>query len=214
MNLPHPQKPEILGPIRRHLRQGTHAAHVALNHHPMLSGIIHPGYPLSRYQALLAAYLPLYSGLEEAIEGFIGKHPGGFDYAPRRKRHLLESDLQFFGHSAAPSPTPIPLIQSQAELIGVLYVIEGSTLGGDFIARLITRHLGIDASRGCEFFNAYGTKTQERWQEFCAFIETATNDPSLSATAAQRAISTFALFRQALDHAATELGLSCTPEAG
>jgi len=214
MNAPHPAKSPAPGPIRRHLRQSTHAAHIALNHHPVLSGIIHAGYPIARYQALLAAYLPLYIGLEKAIEQFISQHPSTFDYAPRRKRDLLASDLQFFGYSATPLTLPVPPIESQAELIGVLYVIEGSTLGGDFIARLITQNMSIDAGRGGEFFNVYGAKTEERWQEFCTFIESCEHDTTFSETAAQRAISTFELFRQVLDRAANQLGLCYTSEAG
>lgn len=205
---------EAAGPVRQFLRQHTHAAHVALNHHPMLSGITHPGYPLLRYQALLAAYLPLYAGLEAAIEQYLSAYPAVFDYRPRRKLHWLVSDLAFFGHHPAPTPAATAPISNLAELIGVLYVIEGSTLGGGLIARLITQHLGIDANRGGAFFNAYGVDTQTRWQGFCVFIETIAAYPAQQALAAQRAVATFKQFQQALDRAAEQPGLCAEPEAG
>jgi heme oxygenase len=205
---------EAAGPVRQFLRQHTHAAHVALNHHPMLSGITHPGYPILRYQALLAAYLPLYAGLELAIEQYLSAYPPVFDYRPRRKLHWLVNDLAFFGHHAALTPAATPPIGNLAELIGVLYVIEGSTLGGGLIARLITQHLGIDAEQGGAFFNAYGVDTQTRWQAFCTFIETIAASPAQQALAAQRAVTTFKQFQQALDSAAEQPGLCAEQEAG
>jgi heme oxygenase len=185
--------------MRLCLRKHTHAAHVALNHHPMLIGITQPGYSLPRYQALLAAYQPLYAGLEAAIEQCIRQYSPAFEYQTRRKLPWLMSDLAYFEQPVTEKIADIPPINNLAELVGVLYVIEGSTLGGGMIARLITQHLGIDANRGGAFFNAYGADTEARWQAFCAFSEVSADDPAHQRLAALRAEDTFRLFQQALD---------------
>ena len=201
MSAPRPPATEAPGPVRLLLRQRTHAAHTRLNHHPMLSGITQPGYPISRYKALIAAYQPLYAGLEQAIEDAIATCDLAFDYRVRRKLPWLNRDLDFLTHTVQATPAPIPPITGLGELVGVLYVIEGSTLGGGLIARQIAEHLGLTACAGGAFFHAYGAETQTRWSDFCRFMETLGTDPGALTCAAQRAEDTFVLFHQALDAA-------------
>ncbi|MBF04795.1 MAG: hypothetical protein CMP76_16055 [Flavobacterium sp.] len=56
--------------------------------------------------------------------------------------------------------------------LGVLYVIEGSTLGGKIIANLLKRQLNLDDCSEVSYFNSYGEATDEMWNNFKQYIAT------------------------------------------
>lgn len=92
------------------------------------------------------------------------------DIGNRRKTALLEKDLELLGmdHTAIGQ---IPLCAmatdlSAAQAMGMLYVIEGSTLGGAVIARHIQKTLGIDAGNGAAYFQPYGQQAGSYWKAF------------------------------------------------
>jgi heme oxygenase len=64
------------------------------------------------------------------------------------------------------------VIDGIGHLAGVLYVIEGSTLGGQIIVRHLERNLGLTRESGARFFHGYGADTEAHWQEFCVWLET------------------------------------------
>jgi heme oxygenase len=90
------------------------------------------------------------------------------DLFQRRRVEALESDLRALGvEPLAPMPAPEPL--SVAEALGALYVIEGSTLGGQVIMRSLQ---GTDFEAGAtRFFDAYGPRTGAMWKAFCGALE-------------------------------------------
>lgn len=50
--------------------------------------------------------------------------------------------------------------------IGIMYVVEGSTLGGRFILKNIQDALGYDETNGASYFAGYGNKTGSHWKKF------------------------------------------------
>jgi heme oxygenase len=62
-----------------------------------------------------------------------------------------------------PAPSTI------AELVGVLYTVEGSTMGGQSIARCL-REGGFDRLP-MRFFSGHGGHANARWHEFLAFAD-------------------------------------------
>ena len=161
--------------IRTLLRQATHADHVRLNRHPLLCRLTQPDLTLTEYLRIVEAYAHFYRCVEARI---LQAAPApGFCYEARRKSAWLDSDLKQLG-KRMPGPPPlaeqywdIGPINGSGELAGVLYAIEGSTLGGQVIGRHLARHLGLHADSGARFFNAYGDQTQSRWQDFCLWLE-------------------------------------------
>lgn len=189
---------------RHLLRQRTQAAHLALNRHPLLAGLVQPGYPLESYRLLLAAWFHFHRALEASIEAFVADTPV-FDYAMRRKLPWLVADLRALDVAPdtprfSPSRPPRRIeIDSVAQLAGVLYTLEGSTLGGQVIARHIAVTLGLNAQRGARFFNGYEDRTEERWNQFVTFLETACADATTRQQAGIAATATFAALRELLD---------------
>lgn len=156
--------------IRMILRQATHHHHVALNRNPMLSPIMEKRISLLEYKHLLQAYLPLYERLESIISRALADYLPEFDYSQRFKTAWLHQDLLVMTcelRNSVEIESYRPCEPSNAsELIGLLYVLEGSTLGGQVISRLISQRFSIGAETGLRFFCGYGLQTQALWEEF------------------------------------------------
>ncbi len=52
----------------------------------------------------------------------------------------------------------LPVINSLGRLVGALYVLDGSTLGGQLISRQLNQHLGLTLNTGARFFTAMANK--------------------------------------------------------
>ena len=91
----------------------------------------------------------------------------------RRKTPLLAADLAFFGrHPAAlPRCSELPRAANAAETVGVMYVLEGSTLGGQLLSRHFERLLSVRPGAGGTFFAGYGAGTGSMWRAFCERAE-------------------------------------------
>lgn len=190
---------------RLFLREGTHAEHVRLNQHPLLRGITRPDYPMSMYKLVLVAYFHFYGAVEDAIDRTLDSLEVSFSYAPRRKLQWIRDDLEKLGIDPEdarflPATPLIPLaVMNLGQLVGVLYTIEGSSLGGQVISRHLATHLGLMPANGARFFFGYGEQIPEFWREFEMFIDaTLTNDEAKNG-ARDYARKTFALMERILD---------------
>ena len=78
------------------------------------------------------------------------------------------ADLLAFG--VEPSGLPLclerPRPRTRAEAFGVLYVVEGATLGGQVLSRHLEETLGLGSANGARFFHGYGSRTGAMWQAF------------------------------------------------
>lgn len=85
---------------------------------------------------------------------------------------LLALDLLVLGTDAASLPvcTHLPLIASDAEAVGALYVVEGSALGGAVLARLAGRRLELAQDTGTAFLSG-SAGLSARWKAMVATID-------------------------------------------
>jgi heme oxygenase len=60
----------------------------------------------------------------------------------------------------------VPELESVSQGIGCMYVLEGSTLGGQIISRHLKETLAITPETGGAFFASYGPELGNRWKEF------------------------------------------------
>jgi heme oxygenase len=193
--------------LSQFLRARTHAAHERLVGHPLLAGLMQAGYPLRSYWLVLAVYFHFYRAMEALIESASDRLKSGFDYAPRRKHGWLCQDLVDSFHLDPedvfwrPVRRFVPLrIEDRADLVGVLYAIEGATLGGQAISRqLKLGQPGITAEHGGRFFHGYGEQTTPRWNEYLQYAEASCPDAAQREKAAQAALAVFAEVEAALD---------------
>jgi heme oxygenase len=89
------------------------------------------------------------------------------------------------------------------ELIGMLYVIEGSTLGGQLISKHLVNYQGITSETGGCFFGGYGENTTALWTDFIRFSADIDGDDAQCQAAKNSACQTFRYFTHILDDFST-----------
>lgn len=130
------------------------------------------------YTALIAFFYSYFGGLEKAIEQHLDQ-TRFTDYHTRRKAELLANDLNELG-TASPllaTGNQLPVINNHQQALGALYVIEGSTLGGQIIGKMIAKQLPALGNHGLSFFNGYGDDTMPMWERFKLVINQPENLP-------------------------------------
>ena len=103
----------------------------------------------------------------------------------RQRKHLLELDLAWFGVTERDDSRPrLPEINGLPSLLGAMYVMEGSTLGGQLIARHLEMKLDLSEGRGYAYFRGHGAQTGPMWKEFCEMLTTRIDDDQTDAVVA------------------------------
>jgi heme oxygenase (biliverdin-IX-beta and delta-forming) len=148
------------------------------------------------YVGFLARFCGIYQPLETLIMAAPEWQHVDFDARARCKAHHLYSDLVTLGYTpedfrTLPLCTDLPTIQHFAHVIGCMYVLEGSTLGGQLITRHMRSRFGFDETHGCRFFSSYGAQLGPMWKAFGAFVETQAHDQAFCDAAVAAASDTF-----------------------
>lgn len=149
-----------------------------------------------RYQRFLERSYGFISACERRID--VNGAPPALRLADRLKSELLRSDLERFGHttaslSALKSPSTLPPVESWPAALGYFYVVEGSTLGGQIIARHVRATIGSEQPVG--FLSGGRSEVALRWKQMLAVMmgEMANDAAERDVTAA--AAQTFELLR-------------------
>lgn len=183
--------------ILDHLRAHTATAHQALENEVKIADRVQN---LENYRHLLERFY----GFHLPFEGKIGKVKGweatGYNPRLRLKSPWLRKDLEALGlEEEAIQQLPVcpllPEMRTLAQGFGCAYVIEGSTLGGRHIAKLLDSGSGEGLPR--RFFQSYGEEVGPRWKEFCARLEQfAAGNPQSEPEILWAAQQTFTCFHQ------------------
>lgn len=178
--------------ILQRLKLETHQWHVALESRVDIQRRIQQR---DSYRELLAAFYGFYAPLEQRLSAAAVNDEIGLDFSERTKFPWLTNDLQALG--ADPSSTPqcndLPQLSDGAAALGCLYVLEGATLGGRYVTKML-QPLGITASAGGAFFHSYGEATRQKWAEFqAAVVEFSTTEKRAERVVAT-AVATFQCF--------------------
>ncbi|WP_460928065.1 biliverdin-producing heme oxygenase [Pseudomonas sp. MC6] len=187
-------------PVLQDLRAGTAELHIALEKRlPFFSDTLDTQAFVRLVQAYYGFYLPLENALlrSDAI-------PAGFDLTPRLKASTLRTDLHALGVSAEalqglPQCEQLPVIDSSSACLGVLYVLEGATLGGQILRREISSRLGLEADNGAAFLDIYGAATGRRWRDFIEYLGSRPMSVAERAAVVTAAQTTFSSFEHWLE---------------
>ena len=189
--------PRLATPARATLRHETHEAHARLEETMRL---VAPDLTLAEYVDTLERYRQIYVALEHQIDQHARTlASAGVDWDARRKLPLLRRDLEVLGATARARPDLLPVetggcTETFAHVMGCLYVLEGSTLGGRVIARHVGRVLGLSRESGASFFHVYGDSLTDQWRSFCDGLERSLPDEAARQRASAGANATFQLF--------------------
>ncbi len=164
----------------------------------MLAPLIQPELTVAQYGSALTALHGVYAQAEAWVLEFLEEHPGFFDYESRRKLPALESDLNTLGRTPLTFNLQITVEPTIGGLVGILYALEGATLGGQFIA--CNLRLIHGANLPMRFFSGYGDQSQQRWEEFLQFADSQCPLAEYE-VAANAAVSIFNVIKMHLDHA-------------
>src|SRR5690606_31769173 len=136
-------------------------------------------FTLEEYRALLTKYLGFYRAFEAYLHsGADACWPATRFYTERpRKQQWLQNDLSALGAGgclpdyATPADDFASLFPCAFSLLGAVYVIEGSMLGGRILTRHFAEILGLTPEHGLQFFNGYGAQTKAHWQALLQLLE-------------------------------------------
>jgi heme oxygenase len=151
------------------LRSETAALHALLDATLQVGQIDRAG-----YRRLLERFFGFYEPFERCAPCYAD--PRWLDGVDRRKTNWLVEDLQALQLSGPqianlPRCSAFPPIQTEAQQLGCMYVIEGSTLGGVHIARSVLPRLNITPDTGGHFFSSYGPAVGRNWRAVLQALE-------------------------------------------
>lgn len=132
--------------------------------------LMDPQLDRNRLVAVLTRLHAFWTAAEAGLDAWAARRPDDAEavaWSRRRRAHLFAADLRALG--AAPTDgerARLPPVEDTDQALGRLYVLEGSTLGGTFIARHLATltTLGPDVRLGA--FSPYGDETGAMWHAF------------------------------------------------
>lgn len=151
--------------ILRALRDRTRAEHDAID---ASLGLMSEALTREEYSRVVARFCGFWNPLEAALLETLDLAAVVPDLQRRVKAPLLEHDLQMLHVEMVDVATRarLPRLDTVAAALGVLYVLEGASLGGRVIERHVQHVLGINRDNGARFFHGYGEETPLMWRTF------------------------------------------------
>lgn len=125
------------------------------------------------YENLLVKFYGFYSPIEEKLLRF---EPDllnlGLNLRERLKTKVLIHDLELFKNVSSKIKfcSQLPAIENVFQVMGVLYVLEGSTLGGQVIHHHLLEKNDFADKEMLRFHFVYKEQTMDMWEKFKATL--------------------------------------------
>jgi len=154
--------------ILSRLRNETAEAHASLEAMAQIESCMTDE---AKYRDLLGQFYGYYAPMETILEERLNGDGEALGLADRRKAAWIASDLDILGLDAktVAISADLPDLKEIGHAYGALYVLEGSTLGGRTISKMMENTSIPETAR--RFFNGYEGDTGKKWKEFCAALE-------------------------------------------
>ena len=151
------------------LKTKTALSHKQLESLPVSSHILSPNMKMDDYAHYLRLMYDVHYDVEENIYTLLSTTID--DLQERAKKNLIAEDLDFLNYNK-PNPTPVFDTKNLtiAFALGIMYVVEGSSLGGRFILKNLETIQGLHEGKGVSYFTGYGNKTGSYWKTFLNFL--------------------------------------------
>lgn len=124
-------------------------------------------------ERLYTFYAPIEDTLQQKIDASVIP-----DMNMRQHMTNLRKDIEVVRKNAVSTNNTIsPVhIENTSYALGVLYVIEGSTLGGQIITQMLDKYLSVSTIKANNYFNSYGSETPKMWSKFKEYISKSNSD--------------------------------------
>lgn len=194
MNTPHLETTNLTA--MQELKAATKGSHDQLEEIAQSKRILSPDMSLDEFKGLMKGHYQLHQLLEAPLTVILDRELATFNYGQeRQKLRLLEQDLLDLGLSAEACQSHLACFafNSLPEALGIAYVLEGSTLGGNVIRKALQRHTDLPQSCQFHYYDCYGDQLGQRWLEFSRIVNQHLTDSHDIQSACQAAIETFKL---------------------
>ncbi len=209
--------------IMERLKSATSDLHQAAEQRVLQRELARGALPRDLYVAFLGQMLLVHEALEAAIRLTATRHRafGAVVREHHTREGALRSDLDHLAGGtwvAEPLPAARLLIreierarqEEPAALLGMLYVLEGSTNGSKFIAAAMSRRQGLKPGPGLGYLDPHGDHQKDRWQAFKSDMNAVGFSETESAAVIEAAMTMFRgiadLSDELMEPAAADLG--------
>ncbi|MEM9356420.1 MAG: biliverdin-producing heme oxygenase [Pseudomonadota bacterium] len=195
--------------LRSFLKRSTEEAHNSVHEIPLFKRFANAELSRTEYQQMMERYFQYFQGLDPAIvtaaQAYIPNH---IDYVYTPRADLMRADLSELGLSdcavAALSPCQQqPDIGDIASLVGVVYVIEGSVIGGRQLSHAAEKILAAGA--GDAYWRWCRHSGLSCWKKALEVIDLADDGEACRNSAVKAARETFYSFASWFSHEERQL---------
>ena len=171
------------GQLIARLRAETATLHARLE---SLVDLMSPAVTRQQYTAFLRVLWGFHSAVEQQLRTLASLPAVVTDLDERFKSALLEQDLRALGAALPAGPgaggrLAAPALNGLEQALGTMYVLEGSTLGGQHLYRHLAGLLPETVAEASRFLKCYGANTGRMWNAFRGQLELA--EPQLNTDA-------------------------------
>lgn len=157
--------------VSEYLKQHTAEYHDAAEKLFNSEKIFNKTFTLEDYKKIISSnYLMLLHSEDKIFSSLSDKYSEKLQLNDRKKLPLIEKDLESL---SLENKTAIHDLNfdNEHEALGAMYVIEGSTLGGNVIAKQLSKTEGFDEVT-FNFFGCYQENTGPMWKNFKEVLDT------------------------------------------
>lgn len=160
--------------LHQFLKAGTQDLHQGVENDSLLARVFAEDFSAEEYRLILEKLYQIHQSLEAQLQQVRDLDPWFEDLSDRWKIPSLRQDLEDAGNVNLLSFQMGEMSVSKA--MGMMYVLEGSTLGGQVIQRKLQQNPRL---KGLTFhyYSHYGSRTGEYWKRFLSVLEKFSQHP-------------------------------------
>jgi len=157
--------------VSEYLKQNTAEYHDAAEKLFNSEKIFNKTFTLEDYKKIISSnYLMLLHSEDKIFSSLSDKYADKLQLSNRKKLPLIEKDLESLSLENKTASHDLNF-DNEHEALGAMYVIEGSTLGGNVIAKQLSKTEGFDEVT-FNFFGCYQENTGPMWKNFKEVLDT------------------------------------------
>lgn len=165
--------------LSEYLKENTKQFHDHVEAKYQSQRIFDKSYTLDHYRKIIWFNYLFHLNFEKIVFEKINEETAkAIQLEARRKLNLLEIDLENLSLERN-KPDDLIFVENEAEAMGVLYVMEGSSLGGNVIKKQLSANPYF-ADVNFNYFGCYDQKTGEYWKNFKEILDHKFTEPQFS----------------------------------
>ena len=183
------------------LRSKTANSHQLIEQNRASQLLISKEVTIVQYAHYLKSLYGFIHGFEKMVFPIL-KHNPLLQLDERKKSHFIQADLAMLNQTAAQPNVSDEIFSTHyptaAAAFGGMYVLEGSTLGGQIISKHLSKVLGAAVAGKTTYLSAYASQTGTMWKSFLQLLCDAAANNNNEGEIIESAVNTFSLLNNCL----------------